>query len=402
MRAGRVVLCLWTLCVSACVLPGGVGPVGPHAAHGSCRADVVSGGDETAREFATFLEATDTFITTAGEVDRRLLQTCREFGSDLGMGDGELDAAGAGTMAVCGQVTARVRSEMAAIRRAKVRAQLVVTEPVCETRVDEFRRCIEKCEPRVVKEGRIEYRCEGGELRGRCDGECNGRCAAQAQGQCGGACEGTCTGECSGVCDGICEGECAARGPDGRCAGACRGTCRGTCTAGCSGQCNGRCIVEVRAACGAECRGGCSIEYTEPVCTGRIVPPEVRTECRELCDSIRVSRQVCTPGSARLVVDASEVQKAAHDTNRIVHGIAARMPEIRAIGSRLYTLRDAGAIMLRTSAGFASGAASLGAAAVACAAQEAVELPRAVNQVSVAFQVTVSFSASVDVSASSE
>ena len=384
--------------LSACLFPGAGGQGGgARSLPPSCRGGF--GDSDDARAVATFLEASDTFVATAGEIDGRLNGICRQFGADLGMSSAEIDAAAGATLHVCNQVTGRLRGEMAAIRAARIKARLETTEPVCTTRIDEYRQCIERCDTKVVREGRFEYRCEGGELRGGCAAECRGQCAARVEGRCDGACEGVCSGGCSGVCNGVCEGTCAVRGPDGHCAGSCQGTCRGSCSAGCSGSCSGQCVLSAQASCQGECRGGCSVEFREPVCTGRLIAPEVRTECRESCETVRVAHQQCTPGEARLIVDASEAAEAAARANRVSFAVASRLGEIRALGGRLLDLRDAGELMVRTGGGFASGMVRLTADAFACTALAAAELPRAANQVSVSFQVTVAFSAAVDVSA---
>jgi hypothetical protein len=362
---------------------------------GSCSADW--GEDEAARSFGAFVLATNTFIGTANDIETRLRNACRGMGSDVGMAAGELEG---NTKQVCSAVAARMKSEMRAAASARVETKVIVTEPVCTVKVDEYRQCIERCEPKVIREGRFEYSCQGGELRGGCSASCSGRCAVDVQGSCQGSCEGTCSGGCSGTCNGVCDGECSARGPNGQCAGSCRGTCRGTCSAGCSGTCSGKCVVSASASCSGECRGGCSVQWQAPVCTGKIVPPEIRTECRDVCETVQVSRRECTPGEVKVVVDASAVAEAAERSRRVFSAVEHRLPEIRAALRQFEALRASGEAMVRYAGYFGSIIPQIGANAFLCVAGAAAELPKAVSQVSVSFQVSVEVSASVGASAS--
>jgi hypothetical protein len=140
------------------------------------------------------------------------------------------------------------------------------------------------------------------------------------------------------------------------------------------------------------------VAFREPVCTGRIIPPEIKIECRDMCDSIQVSHQECTPGQARVAVDAGGAAAAGQRVSRVAQALVARMPELDVIAQRLHALKESGEIMVRTAGGFATALGSSGTTALLCSAQAVAELPRAVGQVSVAFQVSVSLSASVDVS----
>lgn len=396
------------ICALAAAAPGCFATLGdPNSGGGGgggaslgnqCRGDF--GSDEAGRQFTTFLQASAAFIDTSNDIEARMRAACQNLGTDLAMSSAEMAVNGNTTLAVCNQVSAKIRAEMDAIRATpSVKARFETTEPVCTTKIEEYRSCIERCDVKVVREGRVEYRCEGGELRGSCNAQCSGQCAVDVQGQCSGSCEGTCSGGCNGVCNGTCEGECTARDGEGRCTGTCRGTCRGTCSGGCTGSCSGRCVASAQAACSGECRGGCSVEFQRPVCTGRIVPPEVKTECRQMCDSVQVSHQECTPGEARLIVDASGAAEAAERAQRVTAAVAARVPEIVALGHRLGSLRQAGQAMIDNVGGFASTVGAIGGNAILCSAEAAAALPRAVSNVSVSFQVSVEVSASVDGSA---
>lgn len=358
------------------------------------------GATANAQAFSAFMVASATFVRAAGEIDQALIGSCRALGTDLGMTDAELTANGADTRSVCTAVNAKVRAEYDFIRSAQIRTHVESTPPVCKTRVDEYTQCVQRCQPEVVREGRIETQCTGGELRGTCGAQCTGRCAAEVNGSCSGACEGTCSGSCTGVCNGACQGTCSARDAQGNCRGTCQGTCYGTCSAGCTGSCQGRCEVSGQASCSAECRGGCSVEYQQPVCTGRVVPPEIRTECRESCDTVQVSSRECTPGQTRIIIDGTAAAEAAERARRLSDAVAARGSAIIAIGARVRELGEAGATMVRNAGGFARSTTQFGAAAAACSLQAVSALPAAAARVNVAVSVSVSFQASASGSAS--
>jgi hypothetical protein len=358
------------------------------------------GATANAQAFSAFLSASASFIRAANEIDTTLIGACRALGTDLGMTDAELTANGSDTRSICTAVNAKIRAEYDFIRSAQIRTHVESTPPVCKTRVDEYRQCVQRCQPEVVREGRIETQCTGGELRGTCGAQCTGRCAVEVNGSCSGACEGTCSGSCTGVCEGACEGTCSSRDAQGNCRGRCQGTCYGRCSAGCTGSCQGRCEISGQASCNAECRGGCSVEYQQPVCTGRIVPPEIRTECRESCDTVQVSSRECTPGQTRIIIDGSAATEAAQRARRLSDAIAARGSAIIAIGARVRELGEAGQVMIRNAGGFARSTVALGAAAAACSAQAVAALPVAAARVSVAVNVSVSFQASASGSAS--
>lgn len=358
------------------------------------------GASENAQSFSAFLVASAAFIRAAGEIDTQLVGACRALGTDLGMSDAELTANGADTRSICTAVNTKVRGEYDFIRSAQIRTHVESTPPVCKTRVDEYTQCIQRCQPTVVREGRVETQCTGGELRGACGASCTGRCAVEVNGSCGGACEGTCSGGCTGVCEGACQGTCASRDAQGNCHGACQGTCYGRCSAGCTGSCQGSCELSGQASCQGECRGGCSVQYTQPVCTGRIVPPEIRTECRESCDTVQVSSRECTPGQTRIIVDGTAAAEAAERARRLSDAVAARGSTIISLGARVRELGEAGTVMVRNAGGFARSTTQLGAAAAACSLQAVAALPAATARVSVAVNVSVSFQASASGSAS--
>lgn len=383
---------------------GGAGFQGGGSAGGAATLDnsctsAQYGAEANAQAFSAFLTASASFITAAANIDTTLISTCRALGTDLGMSEGEMAANGTDTRSICTAVSAKVQAEFASMREAQIRTHVESTPPVCKTRVEEYRQCIQQCQPTVVREGRIETTCEGGEFRGTCGASCSGRCAVEVNGQCGGSCEGTCSGGCTGVCRGACEGTCASRDAQGNCNGACQGTCYGTCSAGCTGSCQGRCELSGQASCQGECRGGCSVEYQAPVCTGRIVPPEVRTECRESCDSVQMSYRECTPGQTRIIVDGTAAAEAIARVRRTNDALAARIPQILALGEQVRTLASSGEVMVRNAGGFAQSSTQLGAAAGACALQAVAALPVATARVSVAVNVSVSFQGSVSGSA---
>jgi hypothetical protein len=158
--------------------------------------------------------------------------------------------------------------------------------------------------------------------------------------------------------------------------------------------------VSGQASCQGECRGGCSVQFTQPVCTGRIVPPEIRTDCRESCDTVQVSTRECTPGQTRIIVDGTAAAEAAERVRRLSDAIAARGSTIIGLGARVRELAQAGEVMVRNAGGFARSTTQLGAAAASCALQAVSALPAATARVSVAVNVSVSFQAAVSGSAS--
>ena len=374
---------------------GGGGSAGGEGLDSTC-ANADYGTGVAAQKLETFLLSTATFISTAADLERTLIAGCTRMATDLGIPEAELQATSPETPALratCDRVSRQIREEMAAVRgAANVQVQMNVTPPVCQASVDAYAQCAGQCDATYTP-GQVPQ-CEGGELRGTCSAQCTGRCSVEAHGSCSGRCEGTCSASCTGVCQGTCEGTCSARASDGSCNGRCQGTCRGSCSAGCTGSCEGSCEMSAQAQCSGECRGGCSVAYTEPRCTGRLVPPQVDADCRASCDA-RVSAQAsCTPGHASMVVTGGMNAELQARADRLRTALQNGLPAIQAAAEKLRRLRAAAETMVNSGAAASGAVAELGLQAAACATQATAALPRATASVSVSVEVSASVSAS--------
>ncbi|MEI8256922.1 MAG: hypothetical protein WCJ30_14715, partial [Deltaproteobacteria bacterium] len=328
---------------------GGGGQSGNEGFAAAC-ASADYGATQSAQKLEAFLSATAVFVATASDLDRSLNDACTRMAGDLGIPAGELAPASPdvpATRAACTRVALQIHDEMAAIRGAgNAQLQVSATPPVCHVSVDAYAQCVGQCDVHVTP-GQVPV-CEGGELRGQCSAQCTGRCSVEVNGQCSGRCEGSCSASCTGVCQGTCEGTCAVRAADGSCNGACQGTCRGSCSAGCTGSCQGSCEVSAQARCSGECRGGCSVQYTEPRCTGRLVPPQVDADCRASCDARINAQATCTPGTASVVFSSGLSPELQARATRLRTALVAGLPAIRSAGEKLQRLQASGATMVNT------------------------------------------------------
>ena len=360
-----------------------------------CRGDF--GVSASARKLEAFLSATNTFVTTAGEIETSLIEACEQMGRDLEIPAAEMQASGQTprVKAACDRVAQQIQADIQAIGAsgAGIRIDIEATPPVCEVRVDAYARCAGECDA-SFDPGEAHIECDGGELRGGCSAQCTGRCSVQASAQCAGSCEGTCSGGCSGTCSGTCEGTCATRGADGQCNGRCQGTCRGTCSAGCSGSCQGQCVADVSGECSGECRGGCSVEFQEPRCTGTVRPPSVAAECSASCDANVSAEAECRPGDARVNIAGGLSPEAEAKAARLRTAIGHGFGSVKAVAKKLELLARAGGQMVRVGGQVPGAVADLGLAAGACATQAVAMLPRATAQISVSVEVSASLSAS--------
>lgn len=352
-----------------------------------------------AQRLESFLLATTSFVSTAAEVEQSLLNLCVRMGHDLGLSDADLQpqAGEPPVRSVCTRVAQKIHDDLSAVRAAgNVQVTVAATPPVCKVGLNAYADCMARCDV-SVQPGQLEMQCEGGEIRGYCDGVCQGSCAAEVSGQCSGQCEGTCQGRCTGVCNGVCEGTCSAQGTDGRCNGACQGTCRGTCSAGCTGRCEGRCVVRGQASCQGECRGGCSVQYREPYCTGRVVPPRADADCKASCDAQLQARTECTPGEVHVNITGSLSGEGEQKASRLRRTLEENFGAVQVLGRKLQQLAMAGQEMVQTAQHVPDAVRTLGLRAAACATQAAAAVPRAMASVSVSVEVSVSLSASATV-----
>lgn len=374
---------------------GGVRGSGGGGLGAECRGDF--GTNASARKLEAFLSATNTFITTAGELETSLYEACERMGRDLEIPAAEMQPTGQvpRVKAACDRVARQVQEDMQFIGQsgAGIQVDIQASPPVCEVRVDGYARCAGECDA-TFDPGEAHIECEGGELRGSCTAECRGSCSVQASGSCSGSCEGTCSGGCSGSCQGVCEGTCATRGADGQCNGRCEGTCRGTCSAGCSGSCEGQCVAEVTGQCQGECRGGCSVEFQEPRCTGTVRPPRVEAECQASCDARLEAEAECRPGEANVNITGGLTPEAEAKAARLRAAISHGFGSIRVAAKKLERLGRAGRRMIEIGGEVPGAVAQLGLAAGACATQAVALLPQATAKVSVSIEVSASLSAS--------
>src|SRR5262249_5716328 len=156
--------CVVVLVGCATTQSGGAGPGGMPE---SCSGDLGSG--EASAKLAPVVDAGGGVLGRGGAAAGPAGAPGRDAGGGaLTVGAAaELEASGTDTASVCAQVAARVQAEMEKARaEASIEAKLEIVEPVCTTKVEEYKRCIERCEPRVVRPGYVDYHCEGGELRG--------------------------------------------------------------------------------------------------------------------------------------------------------------------------------------------------------------------------------------------
>ncbi len=393
-RSRMVGLVLFTVgCQSMGGMLGGRGG-GSMQVSGSCQGDL--GTTAAAVKLENFIASSVAFAGAATELDTSLRTTCLRMGSDLRISANEMAATGSEnpTQKACERVVREIRSEVAALRAATaaVRITVDVQPPRCEVSIDAYGRCAASCDASFTP-GSADIRCEGGEIRGTCSGQCTGRCAAEVSGACAGACEGTCSGGCSGVCNGVCEGTCASRDARGNCNGACSGTCRGSCSAGCTGGCAGRCELSGQASCTGECRGGCSVAYTEPRCTGRVVPPRMSADCRASCDARLDAQATCTPAQAVLRVDGAGAEAAAR-VARLQTAVANNYGQILDVAARLARVGESGGRLAGAIGELPSAVSTLGIAAVGCATSAVAATAAAAASVSVSVNVSVSVSGS--------
>lgn len=330
----------------------GVGGIG-----GSCSGDF--GATAAANTLESFVASVDAFSQSAQELDTSLKQACTRMATAMNVSVPNPDD----TRAVCQRVAAQVREDMTGLRgQAGLRVEIEVVPPRCQVSVDAYAQCAGQCDASYTP-GSAEIQCEGGEISGTCGGECRGSCVADVSGTCNGTCEGACNGTCS------------AQGANGACNGQC------------NGQCQGRCAVRAQANCTGECRGGCSVAYTEPRCSGRVVPPRVSAQCRASCDARLNAQASCTPArttlrvtgnvSSDLQARATRLRAAVENGYASVLDVRAKVERVARTGEELVTnarrLPDAVG-GLAANAAICAGAAVSGAASAAASVNVSVQV----------------------------
>jgi hypothetical protein len=234
----------------------------------------------------------------AMEIDGDLKVACGNLAKDLGATGDFAD----GT-AAC-QAAIKAMGEAKAKLGAKAKVALELQPPKCSASMDAMADCAGHCDA-SVQGGKVDVKCEGGELSGACDAKCEGKCELSAGGKCDGSCEGSCEAQFSGKCDGTCNGKC--EGKDSK--GECKGKCEGSCTAGgkgeCKGKCEGSCQLKGSAECKGTCSGKCSVAFKEPKCSGTVEPPKVSAECKASCNAKVSGKLDCTPARVALKIDGA-------------------------------------------------------------------------------------------------
>lgn len=356
------------------------------------------GTSAAASKLETFLVATADFTASAAELEATVTEACQDMGQELGVADSEMEPGPnqSTVAATCAPVSAKLKSELSDLRAAvNVNLSVYAEPPQCEARMVAYADCVGRCEV-AVDPGKLQLKCEGGEIRGQCNATCTGRCAVEVEGKCSGRCEGTCGGSCSGTCSGTCEGACSARAADGSCAGSCNGTCKGSCSAGCSGTCEGSCVAKASGKCEGECRGGCSVEFEEPYCTGDVRAPSASAECQASCNASFDARLECRPGQLYVTLEGNVDENLSERFGRVRAAIEGGLGRILSARAKLEKLAASGKAMVNTAGALPNAIGELGVGAAACVTQAAAILPRATASVSVSVKVSASVSASVN------
>jgi len=270
----------------------------------------------------------------SADIEAELRAACGKLARDLGERPN-----GDNAKAEC-QAAARGIAALKA--KARGSFELDVVPPHCSASMDAMAECAGKCEAQV-KPGKVDVKCEGGELSGRCDAKCEGKCELEAAASCQGTCHGSCQAQFSGSCSGKCQGKCDGKATKG--AAECAGRCEGSCDAGakgeCGGSCEGECELKGQAECQGTCTGKCSIAMKAPHCTGEVKPPKASAECKAHCDAKVNARMECTP--ARVALKATGAANAAAAA-KLAAALKADLPAVLkvALGMKGTLVRVAG------------------------------------------------------------
>ena len=175
--------------------------------------------------------------------------------------------------------------------KVKGNIQIAYQPPSCSVSVNAQASCEAKCTVDAMCQaelGKVEVRCDPGQLSGKCDADCTAKCEGSAN--LAVSCDGTCDGTCEGMCDGKASGGAAS----GRCAGTCSGKCRGTCQV----------AAGAKVSCEGECTGGCSVAVRAPKCKGELKPPSAScmadAECSGSCKASASAKAECREPSLEI------------------------------------------------------------------------------------------------------
>ncbi len=255
----------------------------------------------------------------AASIEGELKVACKKMAEDLG-------AKVEGTTA-----EAACKAAARGIADAKAKAggsfKLEITPPVCKASMSAMADCAGSCDAKL-KGGKVEAKCEGGQLAGSCTAKCEGACQLEAGGTCDGTCSGACdakfSGSCGGKCDGKCDGKATAAG-GAECKGKCDGKCDAAGKGDCKGSCKGECQLKAAADCKGTCVGKCSVEMKEPKCTGTVQPPEMSAECKAHCDAKVNGKVDCSPATVIVKATGTSDMKAAE---KLVATLQANFPAV--------------------------------------------------------------------------
>ena len=266
---------------------------------------------------AGFIAGSDLMALSAS-IDDELKTACSGLAKDLG-GSGD---AKTGTEACDAAVKAM--ADLKTKMGAKASIAVDVQPPVCSVSVDAVADCAGKCDA-SVKGGKADVKCEGGDLSGKCDADCSGKCELPAASTCSGTCDGTCDVTFSGTCGGACEGTCDGKNFKGSCGGKCEGKCDAAAKGTCGGKCGGTCELSGSAKCEGTCSGKCSVDFKEPKCSGKVVPPKMSADCQTSCDAHASANLVCSKPSVGVKITGSADAEAAA---RYKTALEANLPQI--------------------------------------------------------------------------
>lgn len=369
MKSNSSLITLLTLVLSSCLPKTGSGSAGGNLS-AQCRSGF--GADGPAKKLDTFIAATHEFSQTTNTAQQELFNLCKSLGTDLGMDGTQLNGDNIEDMQrVCARVSDHLKAEVTTLKAVQ-KPTVISRAPECHVSVDAYAQCMGDCDINY-KPAEVEMQCEGGEIRGQCEATCEGRCAVEVHATCGGTCHGSCDGTCTQT------------NSDGSCNGQCNGTC------------NGICSVESHASCQGECRGSCSVKFKEPICTGRVLPPQADPQCEASCDAKIDAHAECTPGEFSVSYEglSPEMEGRASKVRLALSNSAAKIGQLKVLFERL---KASGTDLIDAAGGIPNAVGQLGLTAGACAASAGSALATSVSQVSICVEVSVSVSASAEAS----
>lgn len=312
---------------------------------------------EESAKLASALRAAVDLRAVAQQVREDLKGACGKLAEDLGANPGNTaqSACKAAAEAI-GQVKAKAQGKFV----------LDVLPPKCAASVEAMGECAAECDA-TIEPGKVDVKCQGGKLSGRCDAKCKGSCDMDVGASCKGRCSGECTAEFKGECKGECDGKCNGKATNG--SASCKGKCEGSCSGGakgkCGGECKGECKIKGAAECEGTCTGSCSVEMKAPHCTGEVKPPKMSAECKAECDARVSAKLQCTKPRVVAKFAAAVDGEAA---TLLANALRENLPEILKVsmGMKKHLVRAAGniqTIVKGAESGVQAMAAGTGAAA---------------------------------------